>query len=84
MTQAMSDREEWAHTRAEIDRVFSLLEAEKASTDAAHREIVRASLAYEKLRNAAKSLIYLYDHRLPFDHADYLDEKIEQLREAMK
>lgn len=74
----MSDREEWTHARAEIDRLYSLLEAKTASAEAAQRD------AYEKLRGAAQSLVALYDTRSEFDHLGEIGEKIEQLREAMK
>lgn len=56
----MSDREEWTRARAEIDRLYSLLEKETASAEAA-----RAFFAYEKLRGAARTLIALYDEYSP-------------------
>ena len=79
----MSDREEWTHARAEIDRLYSLLEKETARAEAWQRELGRTFFAYKKLRCAARSLIALYDQHSPYDPAGELDEKIQQLRRAM-
>ena len=43
---AMSDHEEMAHARSEIDRLYSLLEKEEANTEAARREAANAFFAY--------------------------------------